>query len=98
LVKRISSGLGPDYKRAFHGFILPEELECEAYPEGIAPMCEFRECYWQEGLKTYDSGTFCQEVEAVIAYEDAKGVPQEVHNQEVRDDQFAASRAKALAS
>jgi hypothetical protein len=97
LSRRISSGLGPDYKRAFNGFIFPEELRCDAYLEGIAPMCEFRECYHQDGLKEYSTGTFCQEQEAVIAYEDARGIPQEVYNTDVRDEQYAQSRAKALA-
>lgn len=98
LIQRISSGRGPEYKRVFDGFIAPEELRCEAYPEGIAPMCEFRECFWQEDLKEYSTGRFCQEAEAVIAYEDSKGIAQEVYNQEIRGDQFAASRAKVMAS
>lgn len=97
LVQRISSGLGPDYKRSFNGFIFPEELRCDAFPEGIAPMCEFRECFWQEDLESYSSGVFCQEAEAIVAWEDSKGIPTEVHNREVREDQFAGSRAKVLA-
>ena len=51
-VTRLSSGQGPEYKRRLNGFILPQELSCEAYPNGIAPCCEFYGCYYQDDLKT----------------------------------------------
>ena len=94
LVQRISSGRGPEYKAVLNGFILPEDLRCDAYPNGIAPMCEFRECYWQEDLKDYSTGRFCQEAEAVVVYEDSKGIAAEVYNTEIRSDQFEGSKAK----
>lgn len=98
LVDRINSGRGPEYKRVLNGYILPSELRCSAFPNGIADSCEFRECYWQDDLKKYVSGTFCQEVESVIAYEDAHGITQEVHNRQIRTEQFESSRAKVKAA
>jgi hypothetical protein len=60
---QVNSGLGLERSRA-KGRILPEELRSPLYPNGIAPMCEFRACRWQEGLKEYRWGTYCREVEA----------------------------------
>jgi hypothetical protein len=57
-------------------------------------MCEFRECYYQNDLKLYENGTFCQEVEAIVVYEDESGTPVEVANNQIRTDQFALSRSK----
>jgi hypothetical protein len=92
--KRLESGRGPEYKQELFGFIWPQDLRCDAYPVGIAPMCEFRECFYQDELVTYNTGTFCQESEAVVIYEDTAGTVVEVANAQVREDQFAANRAK----
>lgn len=93
-VTRISSGLGPEYKRAFHGFILPSELRNEAFPNGIADCCEYWECYYQDDLQEYSTGTFCQEDESVAVYQDAIGRTVEVNNREIAADQFEADRSK----
>jgi len=60
---RVNSGQGVNKARR-KGFILVTELVSEAYPNGIAPMCEYRDCQWQEDLKQYRWGTFCREMEA----------------------------------
>jgi hypothetical protein len=59
----VNSGRGVDRGRR-KGYILPEELRSPVYPNGIAPMCQFRSCRAQEGLKEYRWGTFCREIEA----------------------------------
>lgn len=61
---RVNSGQGVA-KAKNKGFILLHELTgSEAFPDGIAPMCEYRDCQWQEDLKVYKWGTFCREQEA----------------------------------
>lgn len=60
---QINSGMGVERGRR-KGYILPEELRSPAYPNGIAPMCQFRSCRWQVGLQEYRWGTFCREIEA----------------------------------
>jgi hypothetical protein len=60
---QVNSGQGIERGR-LKGYILPEELRSPLYPQGIAPMCEFRSCRWQAGLRQYRWGTFCREIEA----------------------------------
>lgn len=60
---RVNSGNSVERGRR-RGWILPEELRNELYPNGIAPMCQFKGCRWQDGLKKYRYGTFCREMEA----------------------------------
>jgi hypothetical protein len=48
------------------GYIFPEDLRAIAYPNGIAPMCEFGNCFWQHDRRQYRDGVFCQEYEARI--------------------------------
>lgn len=94
--RRYNNGHGPEDKQTWYGYITPDQLRSPAYPDGIAPVCDFRNCYWQEGLKTYDSGTFCRELEAVLVYENEVGTVPEVNNQDIRADQIAVSRMKLL--
>ena len=61
--RRVNSGRGVERARR-KGWILPEELRSPAYPNGIAPMCQFRSCRWQDGLVNYRNGTYCREMEA----------------------------------
>lgn len=63
--RRVNSGNGVERARR-KGWILPEELRSEAYPNGIAPMCQFRGCRWQDGLVHYRNGSYCREIEARI--------------------------------
>ena len=93
---RVNSGLGVDKARR-KGFILPEELRSPIFPHGIAPMCQFKGCYWQEGLRDYRFGTFCREIEArVIGFDesDSDGNPLfgalEVWNEGKRQKQLDA--------
>ena len=65
-----NSGMGVEKARA-KGWILPEELKSPLYPNGLAPMCQFRSCQWQEGLKEYRWGTFCREIEARLVGQNA---------------------------
>ena len=60
---RVNSGRGVEKARG-KGWILPQELRSPAYPNGIAEMCQFRGCRWQNGLVNYRNGTYCREVEA----------------------------------
>jgi hypothetical protein len=60
---QVNSGRGVERSRR-KGRILPEELRSPVYPNGIAPMCQFRGCRWQHGLKEYKWGVFCREIEA----------------------------------
>ncbi len=62
---RVNSGQGVERARR-KGWIAPEELRSPLYPRGIAPMCEFKGCQWQEGLVTYRFGVFCREMEAKL--------------------------------
>jgi hypothetical protein len=62
---RVNSGEGVNHARS-KGWILPEELRSEAWPNGVAQMCQFRGCRWQEGLVTYRNGVYCREIEARI--------------------------------
>ena len=74
---RVNSGQGVEKARR-KGFILPEELRSPLYPRGLAPMCQFRGCQWQEGLREYRYGTFCRELEArLVAFDesDSQGDP-----------------------
>ena len=90
----INSGLGVE-KGRLKGYILPSELRCEAYPDGIADFCEFRDCFQQEGLVQYEHGRFCREGEAIAAYRAANGREAiEIHDGERRRDQIEAVRAK----
>jgi hypothetical protein len=65
LANHINSGEGVERARA-KGRILPEELRSPAYPNGIAPMCQFANCRWQHDLKEYRDGTFCTPEEAKV--------------------------------
>ena len=95
LTMRVNSGKGVERARR-RGWILPEEVRSPAYPNGIAPMCQFRSCQWQEGLRNYKWGTFCREIEArmvgLVAVDDATGDliygVQEVHNMAKRQGQI----------
>lgn len=73
------------------GFILPEELRSPAFPNGIAPLCQFRDCYWQDDLKTYRWGTFCREEEAKLVgiAEGALGDSFEIAHEDKRNAQLA---------
>lgn len=86
---RINSGNGVEKKRVRFGYILPEELRCDAYPEGIDPFCQFRECYEQEGLKEYRHGLFCREQEAALVYQDESGKTREIYNDDRMKDEWA---------
>lgn len=59
----VNSGRGVEKGRA-KGYIMPEELRSPAFPNGIAPFCQFRNCFWQHGLTEYKSGIYCSEMEA----------------------------------
>ena len=77
LSTRVNSGRGLEMAQA-KGFILPEELRTPAYPDGIAPICQFRECYAQdtpEGKKLLRTrwGDFCREIEAKMVAVDERG-------------------------
>lgn len=64
-----NSGQGVEKARR-KGFILPEELDSPAFPDGLAAFCEFRDCFYQgPDLKQYRSGLFCREGEAIAAYQ-----------------------------
>lgn len=63
LTMMVNSGQGVEMGRA-KGFILPSELRSPVYPAGLAPFCQFRNCFWQHGLTEYKVGVFCQELEA----------------------------------
>ena len=93
---RVNSGTGVNKARR-KGFILPEELRSPLYPTGIAPMCQFKGCYWHEGLREYRYGTFCRELEArLVGFDehDAEGNPlygaMEVHHEAKRQKQLDA--------
>jgi hypothetical protein len=60
---RVNSGNGVEKARR-KGWIMLDEVRSEAFPNGIAPMCQFRSCRWQEGLVTYKNGVYCREYEA----------------------------------
>lgn len=92
----LNGGRGPEYKKVLYGFIEPQDLRSPAFPNGIAPCCEFRDCFWQDDLTEYAVGTFCQEREAVAVYEDTNGTVVEINNSQVRADQLAVSRMKLL--
>lgn len=96
--RRYNNNHGPEDKMLWYGFIPPEDLRSEAFPNGIAPCCEFRDCYWQDDLKVYANGTFCREIEAILVYENEVGTVPEVNNQDIRSDQYAVSRMKLLAN
>ena len=97
--RRLNSNQGPYYKIELYGFIHPEDLKgSKAFPDGVAPCCEFINCFWQDDLVEYASGTFCSELEAILVYENERGTTQERNNQDIRADQFAISRAKLLGS
>lgn len=96
--RRYNNGTGPADKMQWYGYIKPEDLRSPAYPNGIAPTCEYRECFWQEDLKVYESGTFCQEREAILVYENERGTVTEVNNSDIRADQYATSRMKLMGS
>ncbi len=60
------------------GRIFPQDLgtivPSQDFPYGIAPACEFYNCWNQNGIKTYRSGNFCREVEAqLVAYHEGAG-------------------------
>lgn len=96
--RRYNNGRGPEDKSLWYGYIDPKDLRSPAYPNGIAPLCEYLNCFWQEGLKTYESGTFCQEREAILVYENERGTIPEVNNQDIRADQYAVSKMKLMGS
>ncbi len=60
------------------GRIFPQDLgsvvPSEDFPYGIAPACEFYNCWNQKDLKVYRSGTYCREIEAqLVAYHEGAG-------------------------
>ena len=63
--KGFNSGKGPEMALR-KGFIYPQQLRSPLFPEGISRRCQFRECYEGEGLKKYNSGWFCRELEAKL--------------------------------
>lgn len=69
LSMKINSGQGV-VKAQRKGFIFPEELKSPHYPNGIAPVCQFRGCYSQQNLKDYGPGgswgTYCRDIEAAL--------------------------------
>lgn len=65
LANHINSGEGMERARA-KGYIMPEDLRSPAYPNGIAPMCQFQNCFWQHDLREYRDGVFCREDEARV--------------------------------
>ena len=85
-------------KRKFQqfGWIPPEDIRSPAFPNGLAPFCQFRECFSQD-IKRYVSGWFCQELEAILCYEDQTYVKPEVNLQTARDEQFAESTSRLRA-
>lgn len=87
LTTRINSGQGVEKARA-KGFIMPSELRSEAFPEGIADCCEFKNCFWQQDLRDYPTGRFCRPLEAAYAYEDVRGTTVEVFNMDRRQGQI----------
>jgi len=79
---RVNSGRGLEMAQA-KGFIQPEDLRTPAYPDGIAPVCQFRECYAQdtpENKKLLRTrwGDFCRGVEAKMVAADERGLVLEV--------------------
>jgi hypothetical protein len=54
------------------GFILPQDLRTPSYPAGIAPCCEYRDCFVQSGLVEYRWGWFCRKEEAQLVGHDAR--------------------------
>lgn len=76
---RVNSGKGLEMAQA-KGFIQPWELRTPAFPDGIAPVCQFRECYAQdtpEGKKLLRTryGDFCRELEArLVGFDEREGV------------------------
>jgi hypothetical protein len=84
---RLDSGLGVEKGRR-RGFILPEELECAAYPNGIEPFCQYAQCFSQE-LSKFRNGDYCSEDHAARAYDDEVGKPAEVYDRPRRMEQLA---------
>jgi hypothetical protein len=72
LNKRISSGSTVQRKRRISGFIFPEELRTPTYPNGVAPPCEFRNCFRQKDVKEYRWGRFCRRIEAQLIGHDIR--------------------------
>ena len=82
LSTRVNSGKGLGMAEA-KGFIQPFDLRTPAYPDGIAPVCQFRECYAQrtpEGKPLLRTrwGDYCREVEARMVGADERGTVLEV--------------------
>lgn len=90
-------GSSVDKARTEKGYILPSELESEAYPNGIARFCEFRECFNQKGLKRYGETFVCREEEALRIYESESGVTIELHNGKKRNEQIGKRLAEMRA-
>jgi hypothetical protein len=94
--KRVNSGAGEDKARA-KGFIRPTELRSEAWPDGIAECCEFRGCYWQEGLKETRFGKFCRTLEAKLVGFDETGRTIEIGwNQESTEKRYTMLDSMAV--
>ena len=70
-------GRGP-VKALSRGFIYPQQLRSPLFPEGISRRCQFRDCYEGEGLRKYNSGWFCREVEAKLVRSSDRGIVLEV--------------------
>lgn len=65
---RVSSDGAVAYQTEVHGYRKPEDF-------GFAPFCEYQNCWSQNGLKTYTTGTFCREIEAkMVAIDQRRGV------------------------
>ena len=69
---RVGSMLMVDRKQRRAGFLMPEDLRSDAYPDGIANPCEFRNCFLQEGVKEYVWGRFCRKIEAQLIGHDIR--------------------------
>lgn len=60
----MNKGRGVD-KGLRRGYIYPQQLKSELFPDGIKRRCQFRECY-SEDLTQYRNGWFCREDEAKL--------------------------------
>ncbi len=66
----ISSGMAVARSVWRKGRIFPEDLgsivPSRDFPFGIAPACEFNNCWNQVGIREYRQGKFCRDVEAQL--------------------------------
>ena len=71
--ERINSDAGPEMYRAI-GYRMPEEL-------GVAPFCEYRECWAQDNLVRTEYGVFCSKDQARMVGAEVQGVRLEIFTQ-----------------